>query len=296
MTRLTNLMKKPMTEILSFLPHSPLPYELNLIVSALLVSVLAAFVALLRNRRLIAAPSDDEQSDLGTLFANPSSVLPHLVELRQRVVRMVAAIVIGTLIAAVIAEQILFVLARPIGGLENLLVIRVTESVAVFFRVALVSGIILASPFILAQLWIFIAAGLRPNERRIFYLLFPFATLLFLAGVAFAYFVMLPVAVPFLVGFLEINAEPTLDDYIGFITTILLFVGLSFEMPLILFGLAKVGVVNSKMLLKNWRIAIVLIAIVSAVITPTPDPFNMSIVAAPLILLYVLSIVLTTFA
>lgn len=286
-----------MPDVFGILPTLPFGVEMSLVISVLLISFTAAFIALIRNRRLIIQTEDGGQDEgLGALFEDPSSILPHLLELRQRIVRSLIAVGIGTLIAAAISEQILFVLAEPIGGLDNLLVIRVTESVGVFFRVALVSGIVLASPFVIAQIWIFVAAGLKRGERRTFYLLFPFATLLFISGVSFAYFVMLPVAVPFLVGFLDINAQPTLDDYISFITTILLFVGLSFEMPLILFGLAKVNVVNTRMLLRNWRIAIVVIAIVAAFITPTPDPFNMSIVAAPLILLYALSIVLTLFA
>lgn len=286
-----------MPDVLSLLPALPFGTEMSIVISTLVISFTAAFIALIRNRQLIVQTEEpSEQDGLGTIFEDPSSIMPHLIELRQRVFRALIAVGVGTLIAAVIAEQILFVLAEPIGGLGNLLVIRVTESVGVFFRVALVSGIVLASPFILAQLWIFIAAGLKRKERRTFYLLFPFATLLFISGVSFAYFVMLPVAVPFLIGFLDINAQPTLDDYVSFITTILLFVGISFEMPLILFGLAKVNVVNTKMLLKNWRIAVVLIAVISAIITPTPDPFNMSIVAAPLIILYGLSIILTLFA
>ncbi len=287
-----------MPDFLDWLPILPFSTELSVVVAALVVSFAASFIALIQNRRLIieAEETAEAEEGLGALFEDPSSIMPHLIELRQRVIRSLVAIGVGTVLAAAISEQILFVLAEPIGGLDRLLVIRVTESVGVFFRVALVSGIILASPFVIAQLWIFIAAGLKQSERRTFYLLFPFATLLFISGVSFAYFVMLPVAVPFLVGFLDINAQPTLDDYVSFITTILLFVGLSFEMPLILFGLAKVGVVSTKMLLKNWRIAFVLITVLAAVITPTPDPFNMSIVAAPLVLLYGLSIVLTLFA
>ena len=187
-------------------------------------------------------------------------------------------------------------MASPIDGLENLQVIRVTEPVGVWFRVALTVGIILASPVVIAQIWVFIVTGLRAGERRAVYLLFPFALILFLTGVSFAYFVMLPVAVPFLTDFLGLNAKPTLEDYIGFVTNVLLWVGISFEMPLVMFALAKLGVVNSGMLLRNWRIAVVLVAILAAVITPTPDPVNMGIVALPLLILYGLSIILTRFA
>jgi sec-independent protein translocase protein TatC len=145
-------------------------------------------------------------------------------------------------------------------------------------------------------LWIFIAAGLKPAERRWFYLLFPFALILFLSGVSFAYFVMLPAAIPFLTGFMSIRTIPTLDDYIGFVSTVLLWVGVSFEMPMAIFLLAKAKIVSAKMLIRYWRYAIVVIMIASAVITPTPDPVNMLLVAAPLFVLYLLSIVLALFA
>jgi sec-independent protein translocase protein TatC len=195
-----------------------------------------------------------------------------------------------------LSESVLVVLAGPIGGLENLSLIKVTEGVSVFVRVAIMLGIILASPYVLAQVWIFVGAGLKPNERRMLYLLFPFALLLFLSGVAFAYYVMLPVAVPFLTTFLNIQSKPILEDYVQFVTNAMLWVGISFEMPLILFGLAKLKIVNTGMLARNWRIAVVIVAIVAAVVTPTPDPVNMAIVAAPLLALYGLSIVLTLFA
>ena len=126
-------------------------------------------------------------------------------------------------------------------------------------------------------------------------MLFPFAVILFVIGVAFAFFVMLPTAVPFLTNFL-INAQPTLDDYMDFVTNVLLFVGLSFEIPMVIFILAKFRIVNAKMLIKNWRIAIVAIAILAAFVTPTPDPINMGIVAAPLLLLYILSVALAAIA
>nr|MBN1229858.1 twin-arginine translocase subunit TatC [Anaerolineae bacterium] len=185
---------------------------------------------------------------------------------------------------------------EPIGGAERLIAIGVTEPFGVFFRVSIMLGIILASPYVTAQLWVFVAAGLKYKERRAFYLFVPFAVLLFLLGALFAYLAMLPAAVPFLVGFMGFDATPTLENYVKFVTNVILWVGISFEMPLVIFLLAKTGIVNARMLAKNWRIAIILIAILAAVVTPTPDPVNMGIVAAPLAALYLLSIVLALFA
>jgi sec-independent protein translocase protein TatC len=282
-------------ELLNKLPRLPISIEAALLLSVLLVSLGAALVALIRNRRVLSAPTDDD-SDMGAIFENPSSILPHVIELRNRLILGLIGIVIGTVAAAALTEQILHLLAEPIGGLGAVQAIRVTENVSVFFRIAITAGIILASPYVIAQLWIFIAAGLKQNERRTLYLLFPFALILFLSGVAFSYLVMLPVAVPFLTTFMGISTMPTLDDYIKFMTTVMLWVGVSFELPLVIFGLAKMGVVNTRMLIQNWRIALILIAILSAVVTPTPDPVNMGIVAAPLMVLYLLSIVLSLFA
>lgn len=282
-------------EFLRRLPRVSVSFEAALILSALLLSFAVALAALIRNRRLLAK-SDAEEADIGVIFENPASIMPHVVELRTRLINSLIAIGVGTLIATLLSQQILALVAQPIGGLDRLQAIGVTEPFGVFFRVALTVGIILAAPYVIAQLWIFVAAGLKPSERRVFYLFVPFAVLLFLAGVLFAYLVMLPVAVPFLVTFMGVNATPTLENYIKFVTNVLLWVGISFEMPLITFALAKVGVVNARLLAQNWRIAIVLIALLSAVITPTPDPVNMGIVAAPLVILYLLSIVLALLA
>lgn len=283
----------------TFLDALPISLEALLVIVAFAASLLFAIGALVRNRRRMAeADAAGEESDLGAIFENPGSILPHVVELRTRLINSAIALVVATVVATLLSEQILQLAARPLGpgGMDNLQAIQVTEPFGVFFRVALTIGVILAAPYIITQIWIFIAAGLKSSERRVFYLAVPFALILFLSGVMFAYFVMLPVAVPFLVNFMGVNATPTIESYIKFITTVLLWVGISFELPLIMFGLAKIGIVNAKMLAKNWRIAIVLIAVASAFITPTPDPINMGIVAAPLFVLYLLSIVLAMFA
>jgi sec-independent protein translocase protein TatC len=281
--------------ILDWSARLPISVEARVLIAALLVSLTVALLALIRNRRAIAAPEEPE-SDLGVIFENPTSILPHVAELRTRLINSVIAVIIGTIVATALSQTILQLVAKPIGSLDNLQAIGVTEPFGVFFRVALTVGAILAAPYIISQIWIFVAAGLKPSERRLFYLFVPFAVILFMTGVTFAYLVMLPVAVPFLVTFMGVNATPTLENYIKFVTSVLLWVGISFEMPLVMFALAKVGVVNARMLLKNWRIAVVLIAILAAVITPTPDPVNMGIVAAPLFILYLLSIILAMFA
>jgi len=284
-----------MSELLGLLPQLSISLDVRILLSALVVSIAVSVAALIRNRQSLRAPVDSV-ADLGAIFESPASLLPHLNELRIRVTSSLIAILAASVGAAFLAGTVLDVLAEPIGGLEKLQVIEVTESIRVYFLVSLTVGIILASPYVISQLWIFVAAGLKPEERRWFYLLFPFAIILFLTGVAFAFFVMLPVAVPFLTGFLGIRTVPRLQSYVEFVTGVLVWVGLSFEMPLIVYLLAKAKIITAGMLARGWRIAVVGIAILAAVITPTPDPINMGIVALPLLALYVLSIVLALFA
>ena len=276
-----------------------LPFTLDdsvaLLIAALLTSLTLAFIALIRNRPTLTAELDQSE-DLGMIFDNPMSIMPHIDELRRRLLNSAAAIGVGLLVGLALSEQIIEVLALPIGGREALLAIGVTEPLSVFFRVALVSGAILASPFVIVQLWIFVASGLKKSERRMFTFVFPMAIFLFLLGVAFAYFVMLPVAVPFLLNVLGFNITPTPSDYLGFVTSVLLWMGVAFELPMVVFVLARLGLVSAGTLLRNWRIAVVIIAVVAAIVTPTVDPVNMAIVMAPMGGLYLLSIILAVFA
>jgi len=174
--------------------------------------------------------------------------------------------------------------------------IQVTENFSVYFRVTLLGGFIIVLPFILIQLYLFIAPGLTQQERRWVLTAVPFATALFLTGAVFAYFVMLPAALPFLTEFPGPNVLPKWKDYVDFVTSLIFWIGLSFETPLIMFVLAKLGIVDAKGLLKFWRYAVILIAVIAAVATPTPDPINMVILMIPLLMLYFLGILLAYFA
>lgn len=223
-------------------------------------------------------------------------VAPHVKELRTRLLWILVGVVVGVAISFNLTNFFLDILTRPIGGLDKLLSIEVTENLAVFMRVSLLSGFILALPFVLYQVLAFITPGLRPIERRWLFSAIPFATLLFLAGVMFTYLVMLPTAIPFLVSFLGVTTTPRLSNYIQFVTTLMFWVGVSFETPLVIFLLAKLHLISAGTLIRQWRIAIVLIAVLAAVITPTGDPVNMAILMAPLLGLYLFSVLLAFFA
>lgn len=217
-------------------------------------------------------------------------VWDHVSELRSRLFWALISLVVTTVASFAFAQYLIEFLARPIGGLQNVVSIEVTENVGVFFRVSLLSGFILALPFILLQILGFIAPGLYPHEKRTLYLFIPIATFLFVGGVSFAFFVMMPTALPFLVSVLGVQTLPRLSNYINFVTNLMFWIGVSFETPLVVFGLAKFHIVNARGLLKQWRFALVIIAVVAAVVTPTPDPVNMSLMMAPLGLLYLLSV------
>jgi len=220
----------------------------------------------------------------------------HLNELRGRLLKAVLALIVTTAVSFVVARDFIEILARPIGGMENLQAIEVTESIAVFMRVSLLGGVILAMPVIVYQLLMFILPGLTKSEKKYIYLAVPMASLLFLGGVLFTYAVMLPTAVPFLVDFLGIQATIRISNYINFVTNMMFWIGLTFEMPLLVFILAKLKIVTAGMLFRQWRLALVIIAIIAAIATPTVDPVSMGLLMLPLIGLYLLSILLALLA
>lgn len=163
-------------------------------------------------------------------------------------------------------------------------------------RIALLGGLIIALPWIVYQLLSFVGKGLKPKEQKAIYLTLPFMVGLFLTGVAFAYYIMLPTSLAFFQEVLDVTTSIRLKSYTSFTTNLLFWIGISFQTPLVFFVLTKVGLVNPKMLVKGWRVAIVIIAVMAAVITPTGDPVNMLIFMLPLFVLYLLSILLSAVA
>ena len=220
----------------------------------------------------------------------------HLEELRQALLMSLIGLIVGVISAIFLVKPALSFLTVPVGGLENLHVIEVTESMSVYMRLALLIGLIIALPWVVYQLFKFISKGLKPKERKSIYWAIPFAVLLFLAGVAFAYIVMLPASLSFFQEILDVTTSLRLNSYISYLTNLLFWIGVSFELPLVFFVLAKAGIVNHKMLIKGWRFALIAIAVLAAVITPTGDPINMLIFMLPLSVLYLLSILLSAVA
>jgi sec-independent protein translocase protein TatC len=220
----------------------------------------------------------------------------HIEALRAHLLRIVIALALGVGISFYFTVPLMGLLASPVGGLQNLQAIEVTEEVGVFMRVALTSGIAIMLPYIAFELWLFAAPGLRSKERKFSLLGIPFATILFLAGMAFTYFVLLPAALPFLGSFTAISQFWTAREYFGFVTGLMIWIGLFFEFPLIIYILTSIGFVKPSILAQQWRLAIVIIAILAAAVTPTIDPVNMTLVMVPMSLLYFISIGLSYIA
>ena len=223
--------------------------------------------------------------------------LEHLVELRGRLAKSVLALLITSAACFFVARPILEFLLAPMGDYP-VIAPRPTTSIGIFMRIALISGAVLATPVISYQLLMFITPGLTRKERRSLYWIIPGITISFLGGAAFANFVMIPAAIPFLLGFLSDVVQPTwmVDEYIPFVLTLIFWVGVSFETPLLCYFFARIGILSAKQLIQGWRIALIAIAVLAAAITPTPDPFNMMLVMAPLMLLYGLGIFLAWIA
>ena len=228
------------------------------------------------------APEPFEGSQMG--------LLGHLSELRDRMIWIVAALSIGTVISFVFVTPLLQFITAPVG--TKLQALGPTDTIGIFFRVGFASGAVFAMPVMVYQIVAFIAPGLYPHEKRTLLIIMPGIMLLFFTGAVFAYFIMLPVAVGFLQNFLGtvINQEWTIDRYIGFVTRIVFWIGVFFETPLVIAFMARIGLISGPQLLSYWRQAIVIVSVVAAMITPTVDPVNMAIVMLPLILLFFMGV------
>jgi sec-independent protein translocase protein TatC len=228
---------------------------------------------------------EPEDSPLPDAFAktmeNPMGLMEHLDALRKHLLRAVLFIAITTAIGFMYAGKIIDILAQPVGT---------------FMKVSLLVGFSLALPYIALELWLFAAPGLSRRSRIWGLVAIPLVVIFFMGGMAFAYFVMLPTAIPFLLNFLGMTPQIRPSSYISFTTGLMFWVGIAFEFPLVIFVLAGIGLVKARTLAQQWRLAIVIIAIVAAAITPTVDPVNMSLVMGPMILLYFLSIGLAAIA
>lgn len=228
------------------------------------------------------------------------SFLGHLGELRKRIIWSIVGITIGCIIAGIFVNKLIdYVLLLPAthAGL-NLQNLKPFGQPFLFFKIILVAGLIFGFPFTMFQLWKFVAPGLYQKERKWVRTITFFTSICFLIGVAFAYFVMIPSMLAFAASFGTDKIKNIIDinEYFSFLTTLLLAAGLLFEMPMLVYVLSRLGIVTPKLMRKYRRHSIVIILILAAVITPTPDPISQLIFAAPLFILYELSIIVSKLA
>ena len=225
------------------------------------------------------------------------SILGHLNELRSRFIKSLLALLVGTGISAVFTFRVLEFLKGPAGD-TPLVYIDPTEFITTYFKVALLGGFILAMPVVLFQMIMFAAPGLTPREKRYVLVSVPGIILSFAAGVVFAWFILIPPALNFLLNFGGDVAEANIriGRYINLILALTLWVGLSFQTPLVMTLLSRLGVVKPSSFAKRRKLAIVGAFVAAAIFTPTFDPFNQTLLASPIIVLYEIGIWLSKLA
>jgi sec-independent protein translocase protein TatC len=230
------------------------------------------------------------------------SLTDHLMELRKRLSRSLIALGIGFGFCYFFKDVIFNIITRPLTRVlpksSYLIYTGMTEAFFTYMKIAFFASLIVTSPFILYQIWKFIAPGLLPKEKK---LAVPFvisSTTLFISGVLFGYFVVLPPAFEFFVSFNNqyLQALLSFKDYLSLFVTFLLGFGISFELPIFIFLLTKLGIVNARILSKQRRYAILLIFVVAAILTPSPDALSQILMAIPLMFLYEVSIFVSKFA
>lgn len=218
----------------------------------------------------------------------------HLDELRSRLIKAFIAVVIAACLFYPFVDRFLAFLIKPVG---KVIFTSPADAFVVRLMLLICGGVVLALPVVIYQLWQFVAAGLKENEKKYIRFFAPASFVLFIAGCVFGYWVIIPMGMKFLLGFSTDSIVPmiTLPNYISFIVTLVLAFGLCFQLPLVLMFLAKIGIVTPAFLVQKRKHAVVLILIASAVLTPSPDAVSQILMAGPLLVLYELGVVASRF-
>lgn len=223
------------------------------------------------------------------------TLLEHMEELRDRIVKIVITVAIAFIAGVFLAEPLLRRIQAEANAETGLDVVSPTDPITLFFKIALYIAIGISMPVILWQVIGFLVPGLTKKEKRLLYMSLPFVAGLFLAGAGYGFFFAAPRALTFLSGFMSDIYEwsPEGNQIVTFYLTLMIGLGLAFQLPIIMFLLAKLGVASPQKMRSFRKYAILILLIVSAVITPSTDPFNMAIVAVPLLILYEAGIVIS---
>jgi sec-independent protein translocase protein TatC len=251
-----------------------------------------------RNLLMTTPPSEPLATPPEQEAGGKMSFFEHLVDLRKRLINSAIAIALGAMIGVSISQKVIGFISRPMQEAlrkqhldDRLIYTSPAGLINIIITFGIYIGVVLAAPYVLYQVWLFIAPGLYKHERKAVSVFIGSSVFLFLAGISFGYFIMLPYMLDFLVGF-QGSFRPliSINEYFDFILIVLLGLGVIFEMPVLIFFLALFGIVTPKFLWKNLRYAILIIAVVAAIITPTPDALTMLIFMAPMVALYFVGI------
>lgn len=229
----------------------------------------------------------------------PQPLHMHLDEIRKRFLIYFFFLAVFSILCFVFMDQLLDFLKRPAGGdLKQLAVFSPTAAIVSFMTIAAAGGLILSIPIFLYQVWMFILPAMEPKLQKKGLVFIGSGTLLFLSGACLSYFLLLPASLRFLlsVGKEDLVFLISVDAYVSFVLLLILGGGLIFEMPMLTYVLAKLGILTADQMLRGWKMAIVLVLFGAAFLTPTPDAFNMMLMAMPMFVLYLLSISVAKFA
>jgi sec-independent protein translocase protein TatC len=245
---------------------------------------------------LYDSPDDDPDLELEEAADGKMSFLEHLDELRKRLMWAIGALFAGFLIALFFIDTIFGFIMRPLAATlpagRKMIYTEPTEAFMLQLKVAALAGVVIAAPAVMWQLWLFIAPGLYRREKRLALPFIVSTSLLFVAGAAFNHYVVFPIAFTFLGSFTKDYMEfmPRITPVFSLYSQLLLAFGIIFQMPVLVFTLARLGLVTAGFLWKNTKYAVLIIFVISAVITPTSDVVTQTLMAAPMLVLYVVSI------
>lgn len=235
---------------------------------------------------------------MGTDADNKLTPLQHLVELRAGLIRCFFALIAGTIICLYFSKEVFLFLQKPLLAVmppdAKFIAISPLEAFLTYFKVGFLGGAFLSTPIIFYQLWRFVAPGLMRHEKNITFVFVSLATLFFVGGALFGYFVIFPIGFRFIVSVLsgtDILFFPQMRDYLGFIARMLLIFGVVFEMPLVLVLLSRIGIVQHKTLAHARRYVIVIMVLAAGILTPGPDVVSQLLLAVPLLILYEISLI-----
>ena len=220
--------------------------------------------------------------------AGSMSLIDHLGELRGRIIVALVAMIVGTIVSYYYVEDIIQILIAPAGKLYYT---KPTEAFFTYMKISIISGLIVSSPVWFYQIWAFIIPALSKGEKRVTFLIVPSAISLFIIGVLFSYYLVLPTAIEFFIGFGTDGLQPlfSIGQYIDFVVGFIIPFGITFELPLIIVALGALGILSSQRVRSFRKIFILLAFIVGGAISPTPDMLSQTMIAGPMVLLYEIS-------